>query len=260
MERRAGHWLQVTGRLKPGISIAQARAELDALSARLAKEFPAENTGWVIRMVPLQELIVGKVKPALLVLLGAVGLVLLIACANIANLLLARATSRSREMAVRATLGAGRARIVHQLLIETGVLSLLGGVTGILLAYWGVRGLTAFLPSGLPRVNAIRVDYTALSFALFLSAFATCAVGLVPAFLVTNFNLQSSLREGGGRAGESSRGRRARSFFAAAEITLAVVLLITAGLLLRSFSKLLSVNPGFEVQHLVKADVSLPRA
>jgi putative ABC transport system permease protein len=257
MERRGGHWLQVTGRLKPGISMAQAQSELDALSARFAKEFPAENDGWKFRMVPLQQMIVGEVESPLLVLLGAVGLVLLIACANIANLLLTRATSRAREIAVRTTLGAGRARIVRQLLSETAVLGLLGGVTGIALAYWGVEGLSSLLPPSLPRVNAIRVDTMVLGFALLLSVFASCAFGLAPALFAANSNLQASLREGGGRSGENRR--RARSFLAAGEIALAMVLLVAAGLLLRSFSNLLSVSPGFDAQHIVKADISLPQ-
>jgi len=259
MDRRGGHWLQVTGRLKPGVSMTQAQAELDAISARFAKEFPAENDGWKIRMVPLQEMIVGDAKSPLLVLLGAVGLVLLIACANIANLLLTRATSRAREIAVRTTLGAGRVRIVRQLLSETVVLGLLGGVTGIALAYWGVQALSSLLPPSLPRVNAVRVDNLVLGFALFLSIIASCAFGLAPALFAANANLQASLREGGGRSGESRNSRRARSFLAAGEIALAMVLLVAAGLLLRSFSKLMSVSPGFDVQHIVKADISLPQ-
>ena len=259
MNRRGGHWLQVTGRLKPGVSLTQAQAELDALSARFAKEFPAENGGWTIRMVPLQQMIVGNAKPPLLVLLGAVGLVLLIACANIANLLLTRATSRAREIAVRTTLGAGRARIVRQLLSETAVLGLLGGATGIALAYWGVQGLSALLPESLPRVNAIRVDNVVLGFALLLSAIASCAFGLAPALFVANSNSQTSLREGGGRSGESRNRRRARSFLAAGEIALAMVLLVAAGLLLRSFANLTSVSPGFDVQRVMKADISLPQ-
>ena len=260
MNKRSGHWLQVTGRLKPGFSMSQVQAEFDALGARFAKDFPADNAGWVIRLVPLQDLIVGNARPALFVLLGAVGLVLLIGCANIANLLLARATSRSREMAVRATLGAGRNRIMRQLLSETALLSLFGGGTGVALAYWGVHALTAFLPPGLPRVNEIRVDYGVLGFAILLSGFATCSVGLFPAFLMANFNLQTTLREGGGRAGESGHARRARSVLAAAEIAIAMILLMSAGLLMRSFAKLTATSPGFEVQHLVKAEVSLPRA
>ncbi len=259
MDRRGGHWLQVTGRIKPGVSMMQVQAQLDAIAARFAKEFPAENDGWTIRMVPLQQIIVGKVRSALLVLLGAVGLVLLIACANIANLLLTRATSRAREIAVRTTLGAGRTRIVRQLLSETAVLGLLGGLTGIVLAYWGVQALSSLLPANLPRVNAIRVDNFVLGFALILSAIASCAFGLAPALFAANSNLQSSLREGGGRSGESRNRRRARSFLAAGEIALAMVLLVAAGLLLRSFSKLMSVTPGFDARHLVKADISLPR-
>jgi len=259
MDRRGGHWLQVTGRLKPGVSITQAQAELDAITARLAKEFPAENDGWKIRMVSLQEMIVGDAKSPLLVLLGAVGLVLLIGCANIANLLLTRATSRAREIAVRTTLGAGRVRIVRQLLSETAVLGLLGGVIGVSLAYWGVRALSSLLPPSLPRVNAIRVDNLVLGFALLLSVIASCAFGLAPALFAANSSLQASLREGGGRLGESRNRRRARSFLAAGEIALAMVLLVAAGLLLRSFSKLMSVSPGFDAQHIVKADISLPQ-
>ncbi|MGC1620062.1 MAG: FtsX-like permease family protein, partial [Candidatus Acidiferrum sp.] len=177
----------------------------------------------------------------------------------IANLLLTRATSRAREIAVRATLGAGRARIVRQLLSESAVLGLLGGVAGIALAYWGVRGLSFLLPPSLPRMNAIRVDDLVLGFALLLSAIASCAFGLAPALFAASANLQSSLREGGGRSGESRNRRRARSFLVAAEIALAMVLLVAAGLLLRSFSNLMSVNPGFDVQHIVKADISLPQ-
>jgi predicted permease len=257
--RRGGHWLQVTGRLKPGISMMQAQAELDAISARLAKAFPAENDGWGIRMVPLQQVIVGNAKTPLLMLLGAVGLVLLIACANIANLLLTRATSRAREIAVRTALGAGRARIIRQLLSETAVLGLLGGMTGIGLAYWGVQGLTSLLPPSLPQVNAIRVDNVVLGFALLLSVIASCSFGLAPALFAVNSNLQTSLREGGARSGETGNRRRARSFLAAGEIALAMVLLVAAGLLVRSFANLMSVSPGFDVQHVVKADISLPQ-
>jgi putative ABC transport system permease protein len=260
MARRGGHWLQVTGRLKPGVTMGQAQAELRALSVRFAENFPATNNGWEISMVPLQQMIVGDVKSALLVLLGAVGLVLLIACANIANLLLARATSRAKEIALRTTLGANHARIIRQLLSETAVLSLLGGVAGIFLAYAGVRGLGSFLPSTLPQVNDIRVDHFVLGFAFLLSAFASAAVGLVPAIYMANSSLQTSLREGGDRSGHGSGGRRARSLLAAVEIALAMVLLVTAGLLIRSFSSLTAVNPGFQVENIVKADISLPRA
>jgi putative ABC transport system permease protein len=259
MARRGGHWLPVFGRLKPGVSLAQAQAEMDTISERLASEFPAENKGWTVRLVPMQKEIVGDVRTALLVLLGAVGLVLLIACANIANLLLTRATSRSKEIAVRTALGAGRSRIIRQLLSETAVLGLFGGVVGIALAYWGVRALSSLLPDNLPQLNAIRVDNLVLIFALALSAIASVAFGLVPALFASKSDIQASLREGSSRSGESGNRRRARSFLAAAEIALALVLLVAAGLLLRSFSKLTSVSPGFDAQHIVKAEVSLPQ-
>ena len=229
MARRGGHWLAVFGRLKPGVSIAQAQAEMDAICDRLASEYPAENKGWTVRLVPMQKEIVGDVRTALLVLLGAVGLVLLIACANIANLLLTRATSRSKEIAVRVALGAGRSRIIRQLLSETAVLGLFGGIIGIALAYAGVRVLSSLMAEDLPRLNAIRVDNAVLAFALVLSAF------------------------------ESGNRRRVRSVLAALEIALAMVLLVAAGLLLRSFSKLTAVSPGFNAEHLVKAEISLPQ-
>ena len=184
---------------------------------------------------------------------------LLIACANIANLLLARATSRAREIAVRATLGAARIRIVRQLLSETAVLGLLGGLAGVALAYWGVHTLAALLPPGVPQINPIRVDYFVLGFALLLSLLASAGFGLAPALFAANSNLQSSLREGGGRSGESGKSLRVRSFLAAGEMALAMVLLVAAGLLLRSFNKLLDVDPGFNVQQMVKAEVALPR-
>jgi predicted permease len=258
MPQRRIHLLPVLGRLKAGVSVEQAQVEMDAISGRLAAEFPAENSGWTVRLVPLQKEIVGDVRTELLVLLGAVGLVLLIACANIANLLLSRATSRSKEIAVRTALGAGRVRIVRQLLSETAVLGLLGGTVGIALAYWGVKALSSLLPSSLPLLNPIRVDYFVLGFALLLSAVAGVAFGLVPAMFAANADIQNTLREGP-RSGESRNRRRARSFLAVAEISLAMVLLVTAGLLLRSFARLTSVSPGFEAQHIVKADISLPQ-
>ncbi|MGH9742350.1 MAG: ABC transporter permease, partial [Candidatus Acidiferrum sp.] len=258
MASRGTHMLPVLVRLKPGVSVAQAQTEMNAISQRLAREFPAENNGWTVHLVPLQKEIVGDVSTALLVLLGAVGLVLLIACANIANLLLTRATSRSKEIAIRTALGAGRTRIIRQLLSESALLGLLGGAVGIALAYWGVQALSALLPSNLPQTNPIRVDYFVLGFALLLSAIAGVAFGLAPAIFVANTDTRNSLREGA-RSGESPNRRRVRNLLAAGEIALAMALLVSAGLLLRSFAKLTSVSPGFDARHIVMADVSLPQ-
>jgi predicted permease len=256
--QRKLRFLRVLGRLKPGVSIEQARAEMNAISARLGQEFPVD-AGWTARVVPLDSMIVGKARAALLVLLGAVGLVLLIACANIANLLLARATTRAKEMGIRIALGAGRARIVRQLLTESAVLGLLGGVAGILLAYLGVQGLLSFVPAGLPDLRAIQVDGRVLAFALLLSILASFAFGLAPALFAADADLRTSLKEGGGRSGDGGGRRRARSLLAAAEIAIAMVLLVGAGLLLHSFIALTSVRPGFDTRNVLKADVSLPR-
>jgi predicted permease len=257
--RQGLRWLGVIGRLNAGVSAAQARTEMDVVAARLARKFPAEDSGWVIHLQPLQRVIVGDVRTALLVLLGAVGLVLLIACANISNLLLARASARGKEIALRIALGAARARILRQLLTESAILGLLGGGGGILLAYGGVRTLTSFLPGDLPQIHAIHVDASVLFFALALSILASFIFGLAPAFFAVGSNVQATLKEGAGHSSESKARRFARGFLAAAEVALAMVLLVAAGILLRSFASLTSVNPGFNVTHLVKADIQLPQ-
>ena len=252
------HWMPVFARLRPGVSFAAAQAEMDTLSTRLAEEFPEEK-GWKIQQVqPLQQAIVGDVKSPLLILSCAVGLVLLIACANIANLLLTRATSRSKEIALRVALGAPQRRIIRQLLTESAILGIFGSVAGMVLAYLGVSALISVLPPGLPRIQAIRVDGSALGFALLLSLAASFVFGLAPVLFAAQSDPQTNLREGA-RAGEASGSQRARGILAAVEIALAMVLLVGAGLLMRSFARLTSVSPGFEPNGVVKAMVSLPQ-
>ena len=246
------------GRIKPGVSLTQAQAEMNTLGARLAKQYPAQDSGLTIRIEPYRQVVVGNVKSALLILLGAVGLVLLIACANIANLLLSRATSRGREIAVRIALGAGRARIVRQLLTESGLLGLLGGFAGVLFAAWGVWSLRPFLPPGVIQISSIHVGGSVLAFTLLLSLAAALAFGLAPALLATPSNLQTNIKEGGQRAGHRCS-QYVRRFLAISEISLAMVLLVAGGLLMRSFALVTSVNPGFDPKNVIEAEVSLPQ-
>jgi putative ABC transport system permease protein len=258
MARRAGHWLQVTGRLKDGVTPAQLEAALSAFAATSSRDYPAENAGWTIRARPLQQMIVGGVRPALLVLLGAVGVVLLMACANIANLLLTRATARTRELAVRSSIGASRGRLLRQLLTESAVLGLAGGVSGVLIAIVGVRSLGSLVPATVPRVNPIRIDVAVLAFAAALSLGAALISGLAPSVFAAGVDLQRVLKHDG-HAGESPARRRTRGVLAATEIALALVLLTAAALVLQSFVKLTAVDPGFDPVHVLKAEVSLPR-
>ena len=246
------------GRLKPGVSLTQAQAEMNILGARLAKEFPAQDSGFTIRIEPYRQVVVGNVKSALLILLGAVGLLLLIACANIANLLLSRGTSRAREIAVRIALGAGRARIVRQLLTESALLGLLGGFAGVILAASSIWSFRPFLPSEVTQISPIHVGGSVLAFALLLSLAAVLAFGLAPALLATPSNLQTKFKEGGDRKGQHG-GQHVRSFLAIAEISLAMVLLVAGGLLMRSFALVTSANPGFDPTNVIEAEVSLPQ-
>jgi putative ABC transport system permease protein len=250
--------LRVVGRLNPGISVAKAQAEMDILSARLAKEFPAQDSELAIRVEPYRKVVVGNVKSPLLILLGAVALVLLMACANLANLLLSRATSRGREIAVRSVLGASRTRLVRQLLTESALLGLVGGVAGVLLAALAVWSFQPLLPSDLAQITSIRIEGAVLVFALFLSFASALAFGLAPALLVTSTNLQANIKEGGERSGDR-RGQHARSVLAIVETSLAAVLLVGGGLLIRSFAAITSVNPGFDPRNVTEAAVSLPQ-
>ncbi len=258
-KRPTVHFFTALARLKPGDSIEQGRADMEAVGSRLWKEYRPGDAGWAIRVATLREAMTEGASTPLLILLAAVGLVLLIACANVANLLLARAMSRSKEFALRAALGAGRNRIVRQLLMESAVLGLVGAALGVALAYGGVRGLSGLLPSSLPRAESIRVDGSVLAFALAISLAASLLFGVAPALFAADSRLYATLQESGGRAGEGKMRQRACNLLATGEIALAMMLLVGAGLLIRSFAALLVVNPGFETRKVLKAEVSLPQ-
>ena len=256
-----GRWIMTVARLKPGVSVQQAQQDMGRVAADLTAKFPDFNTGWTARVVPVREQLTGDVRPALFVMLGAVGFVLLIACANVANLLLARATSRQRELAVRAALGADRGRLIRQLMAESLILAVSGGVAGLALAWWGLQVLRAFVAEQIPiqRLEMVGVDRYVLAFTLVASVLSGLLFGLVPALTAAGSRLNDSLKEGG-RTGSGARGKRARSAFVVVEIALALVLLVGAGLLVRSFVRLMDVDAGFETARTVTMRLSLPGA
>ena len=255
---RGGHYLRVIARMKPGITRAQAQAGMQTVIARLAAEYPKENRNWGVLVEPYEKHLTGDARTPLLILLGAVGLVLLIACVNVTSLVLARATVRTREMVIRTALGAGRTRLVRQLLTESLLLSLLGGAIGMLAAYWGVAALRSILPPDLPRIDEIHVNLTILGYALGVSLLAGILFGLVPAREASKANLQGALREGSHAAGESAGGRGLRGILVIVEVSLAVVLLAGAGLLIRSYSALSRVAPGFDPKSVQMIGLKLP--
>ncbi|HET9450015.1 MAG TPA: ABC transporter permease, partial [Aggregicoccus sp.] len=248
-------YLRVVGRLAPGVSQAQAAAEMRALGERLAREYPQYNTGTSVRVLPLREHLFGSVRPLLLVLLGAVGLVLAIACANVANLFLARATTRQRELAVRMALGAARSRLVRQLLTESLLLALLAGVGGALLATWGVDVLLALEPADVPRLGAVSLDGRVLAFTLGISLLTGLVFGLLPALQASDLDVHGALKAGSSRVAAG----RSRGALVVGEVALALVLLIAAGLLLESLWRLQRVDPGFGTERLLAFGVQLPR-
>jgi predicted permease len=251
------HYLQVIARLKAGVNLAQATAEMTALQRRIMEQHGGVDLGSATTLIPLHQAAVGKVWKVLLVLLGTVLFVLLIACVNVANLVLARASARSREFALRAALGAGRRRLVRQLLTESLLLSGLGGALGLVLAELGVQALLVLGPADLPRLNEIHIDSWVLSFTILVSVVTGLLFGLVPAFKASALDLNQPLKEGGWSTGESIRRNRLRRALLVTEVALAMVLLVGAGLMIQSLARLEEVNPGFDPEHLLTLQMTL---
>lgn len=253
-----GHYISVIGRLKAGVTVEQARSEMNVIAGRLAKQFPDTNKGWGVKLAPMLEYMVTDVRPVLYSLLGAVGFLLLIACANVANLLLARATARAKEMTIRAALGASRARIVRQLLTESVLLAVLGALLGLVIAQWGTSALLALAPDSLPRARSIGIDGTVLGFTCALTLITGIGFGLVPAFQAARINLNDTLKDAGRGSSEGRQRQRLRGALVVAEVAIALVLLVGAGLLIRSFAQLHNVNPGFQPANAWTVALDLP--
>jgi predicted permease len=255
---RAARFLSVVGRLKPGVTAAQADGEVRGIAAQLAASYPSTNRVVGATVVPLHDQAVGALRPALVLLLGGVGFVLLMACVNLANLLLARTSARDREMAIRAALGAARRRLVRQTLVETLLLSTAGGVVALAAVGWGMRGLIALAPGDMPRLGEVHPNAAVFAFTFALSILCGLAIGLVPAYAVSRPRVQARLKDHA-RGASAGRGqRRLRTTLVAAEVALAVVLTLGAGLLLRSFLAVLAIDPGFSPDHLLTLQVAMP--
>jgi putative ABC transport system permease protein len=252
---REAHFLRVIARLKPGVGIDQARADMKNIAEGLEQAYPVSNKGWRVTMLSLHESISGNVRLGLFVLLGAVGLVLLIACANVANLMLARATSRSKEIAVRAAMGASRVRLIRQLLTESLLLSLIGGVGGLLLASWGIGLLVSLNPTNLPRLNEIHIDPQMLVFTLAVSLLTGLIFGTAPAWQATRNKLNETLKDGS--RSSTGTGRRLGNMLVIVEVSLSLMLMIGAGLLIRSFLQLREVDPGFNAAQTLTMELNL---
>jgi putative ABC transport system permease protein len=257
---RGVHFLRTYWLLKPGVTLEQAQAEMAGVDRWLEQQYPDENKGRRTQLMSLHERVAGDTRPALFVLFGAVGLVLLIACANFANLLLARAASREREIVIRAALGAGRGRLVRQMLTESVLLALLGGAGGLVLALWSIDLLQSLKPANLPRLSDISIDARVLLFTLSVSVLTGLVFGLVPALNSSRLNVNEALKEGGRSATAGSARHRFSSLLVVSELAIALVLLVGAGLLIKGFWRLRAVEPGFKTDHLLTMRVELPEA
>jgi len=258
MKWRKAHFLRPVGRMKPGVTLTQAQADTDMIAAHLEQQYPDSNTGWNLRLLSLREQLVGGTRTILFVLFGAVGFVLLIACANVANLLLVRAAARQKEIALRTALGASRLRIIRQMLTESLLLSILGGALGALLAVWGVQLLVSLSGDSLPPTVNVGIDTNVLAFTFVISIVTGLLFGLAPAFRTANVNLIDSLKDGA-RGSEGTLRNRTRSLLVVFESAVAVILLIGAGLLVRSLIALQRVDPGFDANNVLTLRIDLPR-
>lgn len=256
---RGNHNYLAVARLKPGVGLKQAQAEMNTISARLEQQYPADDKGWGALLRPLQADLVSDVRPALLVLLGAVGFILLIACVNVTNLSLARIFSRHKEIAIRTAMGASSARIIRQIVAESVLLALIGGALGLAYAHFGVRLIMAFLADRLPASMEANIDLKVLLFTAFVSVLTGVVAGILPALHLSRANVNQALKQGLGRSGSDSGGNRTRSTLVVVEVALSLLLLIGAGLMIRSFETLRSVNPGFDPHGVLTMSAAVSR-
>jgi len=259
-EQRGAHYMTVIARLKSGVALERANEEMNTIAGRLERQYPASNAGWKIALVPLNQQVLGKVDAALMALLAAVAFVLLIACVNVANMSLARSAGRAKEFAIRAALGAGRWRLIRQSLTESMLLGLLGGMAGLLLAYWGVKSIVGVAPQNIPRLEEVSVNATVAGFTLAISLLTGILAGIIPALRGFTTQLDQTLKEGGRTSGDAGSAVWLRDGLVIAEVALALALLVGAGLFAQSFLRLRGVDKGFQAENVLTMRVRLPQS